>query len=131
MRTLRLAQIAVEAEALHLRLQAQRTVVRCIIGSIAGVFLVAALVCAHVAVWSWLRIDQGWRPSAASAILAGVDVVIALALALLAARSAPSRAEEEAVMIRRQAVAGYRRLFTLSAAAAPLLRLGADIVRGR
>ncbi len=103
MRALRATRIAVEAETLRLRLQARRMVARAILGAAALMFLVSALAFAHVAAWYWLRLRCGWMVDGTAALLAVGDVVLAGAVALVAFRVGPGRAEIEARLVRQQA----------------------------
>jgi hypothetical protein len=102
MRTFRLARIAVEAEGLRLRQRAQRTVIRAAFGMIAMGFLIGAVIFVHLAAWYWIR--QTLRDEYAALILGGADFVLAMVLAFLASRSAPSRVELEALAVRQRAV---------------------------
>ena len=127
MRALRLARIAAEAEGIRLRGSVQRTVVRVVMGLIALGFLLAAGVFFHVAGWFWLR--ERWEPPASAMIVAGIDIVLAALLGLLAARSSASRAELEALAVRRHAVESIGSTLAFSALAAQLLRLAARYFR--
>jgi hypothetical protein len=121
MRSLRLARIAAEAEGLRLRQRAKRTAVRLAFGVVALVFLAGALAFAHIAAWFWLRLD--WEARHASLILAGADLVLAVFLALLAARSSPGRVEREALAVRQRAIDTATSPLALSALAMPVLRV--------
>src|ERR1700754_3228227 len=102
MRPFRLARIAAEAETLRLRYAARRTMVRAVLALGALGFLFGTVACCHVAAWYWLR--QRWDGPEAALILAGVDLALAIVLALIAARSSPSRIEVEALAVRRRAL---------------------------
>ncbi len=102
MRALRLARIAAEAEGIRLRYAIRRAVVRAVLGLIALGLLFGALVFCHIAVWYWLRMSFD-RPAAAL-IVAGAELLVAVVLALLAARSSPGRVEAEALALRRRAM---------------------------
>jgi hypothetical protein len=129
MRTLRLARIAAEAEGLRLRRQAQRTAVRIAIGLIALMFLAGALVFAHIAVWYWLRVVQGWAQPGTGLALAGGDLVIAAFLALGMARSTPGRVEMEALQVRQRALESASSSFALATVMVPTLRLVLGLLR--
>jgi hypothetical protein len=129
MRSLRLARVAAEAEGLRLRRQAQRTAVRLGFGLIGLVFLGWALVFAHVAVWYWLRLRVGWEQPGTALALAGGDLVIAAFLALIMARSSPSRVEMEALEVRQRAIESVTSSFALTAMLVPTIRLVANLVR--
>jgi len=127
MRTFSLARVAADAELLRLRLRARRAAVRAILGLVALGFLTGAAAFCHVALWFWLR--HHFEPPQSALILAGIDVVLAVLLALLAARSTPSRAELEALAVRHRAVEGITASLAFSAIAMQLLRLATQFVR--
>jgi len=129
MRTLRLARIAAEAEGLRLRRQMQRTVIRAACGMVAMGFLAGAIAFAHVAAWLWLRLY--WESLHAALILTGADFVLAVVLALLAARSSPGRVELEALAVRRQAIERAAGTLAFAALARQLLGLLAGLVSRR
>ena len=127
MRTFRLARIAAEAEALRLRHSARRAAVRLVLSLIALGFLLGTAVFCHIAAWFWLR--QHWEHSQSALILAGVDLVVAICLTLLAARSTPSRIELEALDVRRRALESVTGSLAFSALAMQLVRLTAGFFR--
>jgi hypothetical protein len=129
LRPIRLARIGAEAEIVRLRSQTQRTVVRVVMGVVALVFLTAALVSAHVALWFWLRISLAWAPPQAAAILTGGDLVLAVILGLLAAKSGPGRVEREARELRRRAWDQAGSTMAVSALLVPILRGVVDLMR--
>jgi TRAP-type C4-dicarboxylate transport system permease small subunit len=129
MRTLRLARIAAEAEALRLRERAQRTAVRVAFGMVAMIFMLGVLVFLHIAAWYWIR--QSWRQEYAALALAGVDFVLAIALAFLAARSSPRRVEVEALAVRQRAVESAVSSLAMSSLALQGLRLATSLLRRR
>jgi len=131
MRPLRLARVAAEAEGLRLRRMAQRIVSRIIMAVVALVFLMGTLVFAHVLIWYWLRLDYGWTQIWTAVTLGGGDLVIAALLALLASRSSPGRVEQEALDVRRRAVASIQSTLTLSQLLLPVFRLGLQFRRRR
>jgi hypothetical protein len=127
MRTLRLARIAAEAEGIRLRRRARSVMVRAALMTVAlGFFLGAVLFC-HIAAWSWLR--QRWEPQVVALVFAGVDVVVALLLVVLATRSADGRVELEALAVRQRALESIASGFAFSALAGQLLRIVVDFTR--
>jgi hypothetical protein len=122
MRPLALVRVAAEAEGLRLRNMMQRMVVRLAAGVVGLLFVLAAAAWAHVAIWYWLRLDFGWVQYAAAGALAGVDLVIALICVVLAARSSPSKAEQEAVAIRKRALTSALSTMAAATVLLPLLR---------
>jgi hypothetical protein len=113
---LRLLRVALEAEGLRLSHRARRTMGRMVMGCFAAALLLAALGFGHVALWNWLR--EYLAPKYVAAIFAGADLVLALILGLLAARSAPGRVELEALAVRRRALEEAAASVTISALAA-------------
>lgn len=103
MRPLRATRIAVEAEALRLRLRARRLAVQVTLGVVALVFLISALVLAHAAAWYWLRLQAGWTKEGAAAVLALVDFLVGLVVALVTLRLGPGRDETAARLVRQSA----------------------------
>jgi len=102
-RALRASRIVVDAEALRLRLQARRLVIRLLLAAVALMLLACALVLAHVAAWFWLRVNCGWMVQSTAALLAVGDLVIAGVVGVVALRLGPGPAEIEARLLRRQA----------------------------
>jgi hypothetical protein len=127
MRAARLARLAAEAEGLRMRHRARRTVVRLAIGVIGLFFLLDAVVFGHIAIWFWLR--QHWEQAPTAGIMTGGDLVLAMFLALLAARSSPSRIEIEALAVRQRAVSNITSTIALSTLVVPLVRTGLSLFR--
>jgi hypothetical protein len=121
MRALRLARIAAEAESLRLSRQVRRTAIRVAVAVVALGFLAGAVLFAHLAVWFWLRLH--WESLHAALIVAGADLVLAIFLALLAARSSPSRVELDALAVRQRALDSATSMLAFSALAMQLLRV--------
>ena len=129
MRALRLARVAAEAEGLRLRERMRRTAMRAAFGIVAMGFLAAAVVFAHVAAWFWLRV--AWEAQYAALIVAGADLLLAILLAMLAARSSPGRVELEALAVRRRAIDSAASTLAFSALAMQLLRLFTSLLSRR
>src|ERR1700748_3783059 len=127
LRPLRLARIAAEAEGLRLRYLAQRTATRAVMGLVAAVFLLGALAFFHAALWFWLR--RRFESPAASLIVAGGDLLIAMIFGLFAARSSPGRLETEALEIRRRALENATSTLAYSTLVAQALRVGISMFR--
>ena len=124
MRSINLLKIAAEAELLRLRTMMGRQVRRGIFGAVAAVFGVAVLALAEVAGWQALRLK--FQPISTTLILLGINLAIAAAFGVLAARSAPGHTEREALRVRRQALETVRGSLAFTAAL-PTVRL----LRGR
>lgn len=128
---LRLARIAAEAEGLRLRRRARRGVIRAVLGMIALVWLLGAVVFAHIAIWNWLRDSMGWLPTGTAWVLAGGDAVIACVAALIAAQLGPGRVELEALAVRARAIEAATTSLAMSALLMQALRIGMNLVRRR
>ncbi|MBC9209212.1 hypothetical protein IBL26_20375 [Roseomonas aerophila] len=106
MRALRLASVAWEAERARLGLRVQRELRRGILFAAAGVMAAAAFAMLHLVAWIALGPHVG--PLGRALIIFGVDILLALILGLVAMRNRPSRAELEALSIRRTALVEAR-----------------------
>jgi hypothetical protein len=124
-RSINLLKIAAEAELLRLRALIRRQVRRGVFGAVAAVFAVVVLELAEVAGWQALRLKV--QPIPATLIVLGVNLSIAAVFGVLAARSAPSHAEQEALEVRRQALEAARGSLAFTAA----LPVASRLVRGR
>lgn len=102
MRAVDLTKVAAQAEILRIQHMLKRQGVRAAFGLIAFVFVLGALVLANVAGWQVLV--QYVSPIYATLILLGVQLVLAVLFGALAARSSPSRAEREALDVRKRAL---------------------------
>ncbi len=121
MRTVNLAKVAAQAEMLRLRRQGRRTVVRAGYGVVAGVFIVAFLAAAHVAIV--LALIPQMQPLHAVLIVGAGDLVIGIVLGLLASRDRPDRIEREAMEVKLMALAQLREAMAMTALVGPALRL--------
>jgi len=113
MRTIDLAKVAASAEALRLRRIARRQGMRAAYGAGAAVFGIAVFVLLHVVAYHAM-VPQ-LSPLVASIILLVFDLVVAAVLGYLAMSSKPDTIEDEAKMIRQQAVVEMRRSVTAMA----------------
>ena len=131
MRPVRLARIAAEAEGVRLRGMVSRIVTRAILGVLAFLFVLGAIVFAHLAAWYGVRIGLGQTFLITTGILGGVDLLIAIVFGVLASRSSPSRVERDALDVRRKAVQGLGTSLSLAQLALPALRLVSNRRRRR
>ena len=115
MRTVELAKVAASAEALRLRRVAVRQGRRAAYGVGAAVFGIAVFVLLHVVAYNAMvpRIS----PLVASLIILAVDLVVAAVLGYLAFSNKPDAVEDEAKMIRQQAIVELRKSMTVVALA--------------
>jgi hypothetical protein len=128
-RSLRLAQIAVQAERLRLRRLARRTVVRVVFVLVALLFLLACFAFLEAALWDWL--SRHLRPEFAALITAAINLAVAGLLLLIAALSRDSQVEIEALRVRQRALEDATRHFTIAAMVTPVVRLVLDQLRRR
>lgn len=131
MHPFRLARIAAEAEGVRWRRLARRTAMRAIFGVVALLFVLGAIVFAHIAVWYWVRTGLDFSFLAATGILGGADLLVAIILGLLAARSTPSRVETEAVDVRRKAIHAMTSSLSLVQLVIPIVRVAVNRRRRR
>jgi hypothetical protein len=127
MRPVRLARIAAEAEGVRLRGMMTRIATRVIFAVVAFLFVIGAVTFAHVAAWYGLRVGLEQSFLVTAGILGGADLLVGVVLLVLAARSAPSKVEVEALEVRRKAVAGMASTLSLAQLLVPLLRLGVNL----
>jgi len=121
MRSVELAKLAAQAEAIRLKQQARRQVMRAVFGAIAGLFALAALVAAHVLIGVAIARSIGavW----ASVVVLAMDVALAAVLAMLAMRNQPSQEEQEALTVRNRALDQAKEALALSVVLAPVARM--------
>jgi hypothetical protein len=131
MHPFRLARIAAEAESLRLRGLVSRIVTRVILGVIALLFVMGAIVFAHVAAWYGLRIGLDQTFLASTGELGGADLLVAIVLGFLASRSAPSRVEAEALEVRRKAISAIGGTLSMAQMVVPVLRIVTNLRRRR
>ena len=123
MRSVSLLKIAAEAELLRYRCMAVRQGRRAAFGAVALVFVLAVLVLGEVAAWFALYLRFAAIPT--TLILLGINLIIAVTFGLLAARSSPSRAEQEALQVRQQSLDAARGMLSLTA----LIPVGNTLLR--
>lgn len=110
MRAVELGKVAAAAEALRLRRLTQRQIMRGAYGAAAAVFAIAVFVLLHVIAYDLLLMVLS--PLVSCVVLLVVDLIIAGILGGLATRNTPSQVEQEALEVRRQALAQMKRSVT-------------------
>ncbi len=108
-----------------------RMVARAMFAAIAVVFALAAVVFVHIAAWYEIRVGLAQSYLATAGILGGIDLLLAIILALLASRSGPGAVEVEALEIRRKAIEGIGSALSVTRLIIPVVRLVADMRRPR
>jgi hypothetical protein len=121
MRVIRLLEAAARAELLRLTAFGQRVAMRIVWAVVALVLAAAALACLHVAVVA--RLLESMTLIQASLVMAAVDAVLAVILAVLAMRGGQSRAERDALALRRQIWTGNERDLALVSIATTVFNL--------
>ena len=116
MRSVELAKVAASAEALRLRRMARRQGMRAAYGAGAAVFAIGVLVLLHVVIYHVLT-PAYVTPLIASLILLVLDLVVAGVFGLMAKSDKPDAIEEEALVVRKQAVVEMRKSMTIMALA--------------
>lgn len=106
MRLVELARVAATAEALRWRLMMRRQVMRVVMMVVAAFFLLFMLSMLEYAAVAALEPSVGLVY--ALLLVALANLLVAGLLLILAARGAPSHAEDEALEVRRTAVASMR-----------------------
>ena len=125
MRSINLLKVAAEAELLRLRAMLARQGRRAAFGAVALLFGISVFALAEIAAWQALRLE--FQPITTTLILLGINLAIAAAFAMLAARSAPGHTEREALKVRRQALDAARGSLALTA----VLPVASRLMRGR
>jgi hypothetical protein len=120
-RSVNLLKVAFDAELLRLRAMMARQGRRAAFAFIALIFALAVLALAEVMGWLALRLRFESIP--ATAILLGVNLVVAAMFGVLAARSSPGHTEQEALRVRRQALDAAGGTLALTVAVPAMTRL--------
>jgi hypothetical protein len=120
-RSINLLKVAFDAEVLRMRAMMARQGRRAAFAVVALVFALAVLTLAEMVGWQGLRLRFEAIP--ATAILLGVNLVIAAIFGVLAARSSPGHTEQEALRVRQQALDAARGTLALTVAVPAMTRL--------
>jgi len=104
MRTLRLLEVAAQAERLRLRAMLQRNLIRLAWAVGSAMFVAATIVCGHVAAIA--AMSERLTLAQASGLVALADLVIAVILAVVVSHSRISAGERAALTLRRDAMSG-------------------------
>lgn len=115
MRTVDLARVAAAAEGLLLRRIARRQAFRVVYAVVAALFGLALFVMVHLLVYMGLLYLM--RPILAAAVLFVLDGAAAGVFANMALKSKPDSVEQEAVVVRDQALSELKRSLTMVALA--------------
>lgn len=113
MRAVNMMKIAAEAELLRLQSMLKRQGMRAAYGLLAFVFALGVLALLNILIWQLLCLYI--QPIYATLILLVINLIITAAFGMLAMRSIPSQAEQDALEVRQQAVRELRSSLTVSA----------------
>jgi len=106
---------------LRIKRLVRRQVFRAVFGVVAAVFALGALILLHVVAYTALV--PSLTPLEASLLLLAIDVAIAAVLGILAARDTPDPVEQEAKLVRDQAIAEMKESMAVTALVGPVGRL--------
>lgn len=119
MRSLRLAQIAAQAESVRWRRRFRRLVVQIVCVAIALPFLLAAFGFLEAAFWAY--VSQHFIPVfAALIVLGGNLLVVVILMAIVLMKGGDDRVSLEALEVRRRALDSAQRSVTIAALAGPV-----------
>ena len=118
MKTVDLGRAAANAEVLRLKRMVGRQVMRVVFGVVAVVFLIGTLILLHVV--GYLALGPYLTPLEDSAVLLGVDLLIAILCGVLAMRNSPDAIEVEAKLLRDQSVMAMKESLKFAALVGPV-----------
>ena len=121
MRTTDLARVAASAEVLRIKRLVRRQVFRAVFGAVALVFALGVLVLLHVVGYN--AMVPSLTPLEASLVLLALDLAIAAGFGVLAARGGPDAVEQEAKLVRDQAIVEMRESMAVATLVGPVGRL--------
>ena len=113
MRAVNMMKIAAEAELLRFQSMLKRQGMRAAFGLLAFVFLLGLLALLNILIWQLLRLYM--EPIYATLVLLAINLIITASFGVLAMRSTPSQAEQDALEVRQQAVRELKSSLTVSA----------------
>jgi hypothetical protein len=117
MRAFELASLAAQAEGMRMRHRLRRGAVQAVMAVLGLSFLLGAVVVGHVALF--VLLDARLPRAGALGCIAGMDLVLAVVLVLIAVTAGPTTAEREARTLSRTAASeilpslNWARLVTL------------------
>jgi membrane-bound ClpP family serine protease len=112
MRSVNLMKVAIEAEILRYKSMAARQGRRAGFGVAALIFGLGFLITLEIAGWQTIRMYI--LPIYATLCVMGFNLLIAAAFAMVALRSSPSRAEIDALEVRKKAVQALQTTMMIS-----------------
>lgn len=130
MRSVRLAQIAAQAESVRWRRRAKRIATQIVCLILALPFLLAALGFVEAAFWNYL-LDHFWPVQAALIATGGNLLVVAVLMVIAISRGGDDRVAVEALEVRRRALESAQRSVTIAAMAGPVASFLINRMRAR
>ena len=118
MKTVDLGRAAANAEVLRLKRMIGRQVTRAVLGVVAVVFLIGALILLHVV--GYVALAPYLTPLEDSAVLLALDLVIAIICGVLAMRNSPDSIEVEAKLLRDQSIMAMKESLKFAALVGPV-----------
>jgi hypothetical protein len=112
MRSTNLAKVAIQAEILRYKSMAARQASRAAFGVVALIFALGFLASLEIAGWQVIRMYL--EPIYATLCVMGFNLLIAAGFVVIAMRSSPSRAEIDALEVRKRAVQALQTSMTIS-----------------
>jgi hypothetical protein len=125
-KTLDLGRAAAAAEVLLLKRMVGRQVTRAVFGAVAAVFAVGVLILLHVVIYQALA--PYLPPLARSAILLGIDLVIAIVCGVMAMSNTPDNIEIEAKLLRDQSLMAMKDSVMMTSLLGPVGTLAGRII---
>jgi hypothetical protein len=125
MRAINLIKLAAESEILRIQHMLKRQGIRAAFGAVAAVFAISVLILIEIIIWQVLKLYL--QPLYATLCLLGINLVLAIVFALLAAKSSPGHVEREALVLRQQAVERIQSSLALGA----LVPVASNLLRSR
>jgi hypothetical protein len=125
-KTLDLGRAAASAELLLLKRMVRRQITRAVFGVVAAIFMTGTLILLHIVAYQALT--PYLSPLASSAILLGVDLLIAVICGAMAMSNTPDNIEVEAKLLRDQSLMAMKESVAMTSLLGPMGSLAARIV---
>ncbi len=126
MKTFDLGRAAAAAEVLLLKRMVARQVTRAVLGAVAALFMVGVLILLHIVIYQALV--PYLPPLGRSAILLGIDLLIAVVCGAMAMSNTPDAIEVEAKLLRDQSLMAMKESVAMTAVLGPMGSLAARIL---
>jgi hypothetical protein len=124
--TIDLARASAAAEILLLKRMMRRQAMRVVFAAVAAVFLTGALILLHIV--GFQALAPYLTPLEDTAVLLGVDVVIAAIFGVMAMRDVPDAIEVEAKQLRNRSLGAMKESLAIATLIGPMGKLAARMV---